>query len=66
MSKFFRALFISAVATGVAAIVLNKMRRPTPSASDLPQDDTQQVDADRLTDEQRDLLVQEMEAQHVL
>lgn len=61
MSKLFRALLISAVATGTAAVVLNILKpeeRPTPR----PKPGTgPYVDADAMTDEQRDLLMQELE-----
>jgi hypothetical protein len=61
MSKLFRALLISAIATGTAAVVL-KMVRPETAPTPRPKDSTgPYVDADAMTDEQRDLLMQELE-----
>ena len=61
MSKLFRALLISAVATGAAAVVWTALR-PAPPAPTRPRSGPgPYVDADALTDEQRDLLMQEME-----
>lgn len=63
MSKLFRALMISAVATGVLALVLEgrqkqKPKTPTPSSNTSPE-----VDADALTSDQQDLLMKEMGAE---
>ncbi|MFQ5571360.1 MAG: hypothetical protein ACE5G0_16915 [Rhodothermales bacterium] len=64
MSKFWRALMISAVATGVAAVVVKafKEEAPAPLPAPVP-DDPRIVDADRLTEEERSLLMQELEEQ---
>ncbi len=62
MNRFFRALFISAVTTGAAAAVVYALKRtpaPLPEV-DSPRDDTQMVDADRMTEEQRELAVEEL------
>lgn len=63
MNRILRALLISAVATGTAAVVL-KILRPEPPRPPAPAraGSGPYVDADRLTEEQRDLLMQEMEA----
>lgn len=64
MSKLFRALLISAVATGAAAVVL-KLFEPEPSfrPSTKQHADGPYVDADRMTDEERDLLIDELASQ---
>jgi hypothetical protein len=62
MSKFFRALLISAIATGTAAAVL-KLIRPDEPPTLRPKPATgPYVDADDMTAEQRNLLMQEMES----
>lgn len=61
MSKLFRALLVSAVATGAAAVVLKLIEPeapPVPSKATGPY-----VDADALPKEQRDALLQELDAQ---
>lgn len=64
MSKIFRALLISAVATGAAAVVLHFMQPPASEKPRRPVDASKPyVDADDLTDEQQDLLMQELGAQ---
>ncbi len=67
MSKFVRALFISAAATGAFALALTLVRgraeAPAPdaaSAEDLPE--SLQVDADRMPEAQRDALLDELAA----
>ena len=62
MNRFFRALFISALTTGAAAAVVYTLKRTAPPPPDPqgPRDDTRMVDADRMTEEQRDLAVQEL------
>lgn len=66
MSRFFRALVISAVATGVLAVALearqNKLAAAKPkSLKAAPA--SPEVDADMLTGEQTELLMKEMEAE---
>jgi uncharacterized membrane protein YebE (DUF533 family) len=67
MSRYIRALLISAAATGVVAAVAYAVRqrssRPAPASAPPPPNDSVQVDADRMTDEERDLLVREMAEQ---
>ncbi len=66
MSKLWRALLISAVATGAAAVAL-KLIEPTPEAPPAPASDadTAYQDLDALTPEQQDLLMQEMGAYNI-
>ena len=61
MSKLFRALLISAVATGTAAVVLKLLKPDTPPTSRPGSSTGPYVDADALSHEQRDLLMQELE-----
>lgn len=66
MSKLWKALLISAVATGAAAVAL-KLIEPqaeTTPASASDADDAYQ-DLDALTPEQQDLLMQEMGAYNI-
>jgi len=62
MSKLFRALLLSAIATGAAAVVLKLIEPealpPAPSRATGPY-----VDADTMTKEQQDTLLQELDAQ---
>lgn len=62
MSKLIRAMLISAVATGAAAVVLKTLMPAVPKPS-APRGAGAYVDADELSDEQRDLLMQEMAAE---
>lgn len=63
MSKLWRALFVSAVATGTAAVVLKLIEPeetsppPAPAKAKDPY-----VDADAMTKEQQNALLQELEA----
>lgn len=61
MNKLFRALLISAVATGTAAVVLNILRPGEPPTPRPKPGTGPYVDADAMTDTQRDLLMQELE-----
>jgi len=64
MSKLWRALFIAAVATGAAAVVLKLIEpEPSPSPSAPPRSEAPYVDADAMPKEQQDLLLQELDAQ---
>ena len=62
MSKLFRALLLSAIATGAAAVVLKLIEPeappPAPSRTTGPY-----VDADTMTKEQQNALLQELDAQ---
>ncbi len=62
MSKFFRALLLSAVATGAAAVVFKLIEPEAPPPAP-PRATGPYVDADTMTKEQRDALLQELEAQ---
>ncbi len=64
MSKLFRALLVSAVAAGAAAVVL-KLLEPekAPPLPAPPQATGPYVDADTMTKEQQDALLQELDAQ---
>ncbi len=62
MSKLFRALLLSAIATGAAAVVLKLIEPEAPPPA--PSRTTGlYVDADTMTKEQQDALLQELEAQ---
>ena len=63
MSKLWKALLISAVATGAAAVAL-KLIEPQPEATPASASDADDAyqDLDALTSEQQDLLMQEMGA----
>ena len=63
MSKFWRALLVSAVATGAAVVVMKLIEPETPPAAP-PADKGSggaYVDADTMTKEEQDLLMQELE-----
>ena len=63
MSTIFRALFISAVATGAAAVVLHFLQPSTPEKPPRPVKPADPyVDADDLTDEQQELMLKELGA----
>lgn len=63
MHRILRALLISAVATGAAAVVMNTvMRRPT-LVETKEDSDTSYVDADRLSEEEQDALLNELASQ---
>ena len=64
MSKLFRALLLTAVATGAAAAVL-KLIEPekTPPLPAPPKANGPYVDADTMTKEEQDALLQELDAQ---
>ena len=62
MSKLFRALLLSAVATGAAAVVLKLIETEAPPAAP-PRATGPYEDADAMTQEQRDALLQELDAQ---
>ncbi len=60
MSKLFRALVISAVATGTALVVVNLLQHKT---NELPEkEDDGFVDAEKLSDEEKALLSNELDA----
>ena len=60
MSKLFRALVISAVATGAAMVVVNLIQNKTDL---LPEkEDDGFVDAEQLSDEEKELLSNELDA----
>jgi len=62
MSKLFRALLLSAIATGAAAVVLKLIEPKAPPLA--PSRTTgPYVDADTMTKEQQDALLQELDAQ---
>ena len=61
MSKFWRALLVSAVATGAAAVVMKLIVPEAPPAAP-PASKGPYVDADTMTKEEQDLLMQELEA----
>ena len=62
MSKFWRALLISAVATGAAAVVMKLIEPEAPPAAASDRRGPY-VDADTMTQEEQDLLMQELSAQ---
>ena len=64
MNSVLRAFLISAAATGVAAVVTYAVKPRTPllPPAEPPRQDTVDVEADRFTDEQRALLMEEMTA----
>lgn len=62
MPDVLRALLISAVATGAAAVVLQALR-PTPATVLDDPESEPYVDADRMSPEERALLMQELEGQ---
>ena len=62
MSKLFKALLISAVATAAAAVMVNRMR---PRASGSQANDSEHdkfVDAEKLSEQERALLSNELDA----
>lgn len=64
MSKLFKALLVAAVATGAAAVMLKLIAPqeiPPPSAP--PPAKGPYVDADTMTKEQQDALLEELNAQ---
>ncbi len=63
MSKILRALLISAVATGLAAVALKMLEPETARTAGLAAKSNPYVDADGMTEEERDLLVQELAEQ---
>lgn len=64
MNRLFRALLLAGLAGGVAAVVLKQLRPAPfpPPRVPLPQAPTP-VDADALTDDERELLVRELSAE---
>lgn len=63
MSKLFRALVISAVATGILAVVLEARQNKEAATKPAAAKASPEVDADALTGEQKDLLMKEMGAE---
>lgn len=64
MSKLWRALLISAVATGTAAVIMKLIEPEKPlSAPTPPAHQGPYVDADAMPQEQQDLLMQELASQ---
>lgn len=60
MSRFFRAFVISAVATGTAAVIINAMQQRARKRDH--KDDSNFVDAEKLTQEERAMLTDELNA----
>ncbi|MEM8484494.1 MAG: hypothetical protein AAF564_03040 [Bacteroidota bacterium] len=60
MSKLFRALIISAVATGAAAVIINAVQQR--ASKDEARDDSNFVDAEKLSQEERAMLTDELNA----
>ena len=63
MSKFWRALLVSAAATAAAAVVMKLVEPDAPPVDASPTTDGPYVDADAMTREEQDLLMQELGAQ---
>lgn len=63
MSKLLRALFISAIATGAAAVVLKLVEPDKTAPPPTPTSKGPYVDADEMSPEQQELLMQELESQ---
>ena len=61
MSRILRALLISAAATGVAAVVLQKLRPAAPSPKPKPKRPA--ADPDALTPDEEQMLLDELAAQ---
>lgn len=61
MSKVIRALFVSAVATGVAAVVMTALRSPKPPRPRQPSMPGY-VDAEALSADEQEHLAQELAA----
>lgn len=62
MNKILRALLISATATGVAAVVVSKMQQVRKSESPAPDQKPFMVDAESLSEEEKDQLTNELDA----
>ena len=60
MSKLFRALVISVVATGAAAVIINAVQQRV--SKNEASDDNGFVDAEQLTDDERAMLTDELNA----
>lgn len=65
MGKFFKAVLISAVATGVVAFVMQKLQQPTfpPPPRDLGPQGPGTVDADTFDEEELQALTNELASQ---
>ncbi len=60
MSRLFRALVISAVATGAAAVIINAVQQRAGKKE--ARDDSNFVDAEKLSNEERAMLTNELNA----
>lgn len=62
MSKLFRALLISTIATGTAVVIVNAMQRRDKQPEEPGPDQSRFVDAEQLSEEERNLLSNELDA----
>ena len=62
MSKLLRALLISTIATGTAVVIVNAIQRREEHVKDDSPGQSRFVDAEQLSDEERDLLSNELDA----
>jgi hypothetical protein len=62
MSKIMRALLLSALATGVATVVVSTLRRPATGMAQGSTGNRFEVDADTLSEEERRRLTDELDA----
>lgn len=62
MNKIFRALLISAAATGVAAVVVSQMRQGRKTESPASTQKPFMVDAEALSEEEKNHLTSELDA----
>jgi hypothetical protein len=63
MSKFFRALLISAAATGVIAVILNALDLDAEDSSDVGGSSFANMDPDNMSEEDVDALMNELASQ---
>lgn len=62
MSKLFRALVISTIATGTAIVIVNAIQRREKQSKDNAVGQSRFVDAEQLSEEERALLSSELDA----
>ncbi|MFK7846652.1 MAG: hypothetical protein AB8G77_15230 [Rhodothermales bacterium] len=62
MSKLLRALLISTIATGTAVVIVNAIQRRDKQPKEQGPGQSRFVDAEQLSDEERNLLSSELDA----